>query len=166
MPELTQKLLREYFSYDAETGHLLWQVERTKRGGRTKAGDRAGYLAPDGYRAINICGRPHKEHRLIWLWVHGQLPEHDLDHVNRVRDDNRLANLRSATRSQNIANSVSRTASGLKGAYRNKSYGRWFSHIAIDGRLTKLGYFDTAEEAHAAYVVAARQRYGEFARTD
>lgn len=163
---ISREKLQELLHYDPETGWFTWRVKRNAHGGAKQPGDRAGYKAPTGYRFINTQGRPYKEHRLAWLYVHGEWPSGEIDHANRNPGDNRLVNLRVATRSQNAANMVGarRAASGFKGVYKHKNGQSWFSQISVASRSKFLGRFPTPEEAHAAYVAAAREHYGEFAR--
>jgi HNH endonuclease/AP2 domain len=166
---ITQEELRRLLHYDPETGWFTWRVARNSYAGRAKPGARAGTIGQNQYKApwrqITLRRVRYKEHRLAWLYVTGEWPPQEIDHINRDATDNRLANLRLASRAQNQANThrAKKTLSGLKGAYRGKA-GRWFSHISVNRRLIKLGRFDTAEEAHAAYCEAAKLYYGEFAR--
>ena len=160
MAELTAARLRELLNYDPETGIFYW---REKRRPRIKAGDRAGTFGVIGYRQIIIEGGHYTEHRLAWLYVHGEWPS-EIDHKNGVRDDNRIANLRIATRSQNVQNiaGFSTNRSGFKGVGRHN--GRWRARIAVGCRSIWLGHFKTAEDAYAAYCEAAHKYHGEFAR--
>lgn len=153
------KTVRERLNYNPDTGVFIW-----KTGNR--AGLLAGSLTAKGYRLIVLTGREkYYAHRLAWLYVHGVWPDcEETDHVNGNRDDNRIANLRMATRSQNKANSRAHRDSrtGLKGATYNKLTGRYQAQI-YHGRQFHLGCFDTAAEAHAAYVSAARDIFDAFA---
>lgn len=150
---LTADRLREVLRFDSATGEFYWLCP-TRR--RIVQGAKAGTLRPDGYRRIRIDNKTYLAHRLAWLYVHGEFPASKLDHSNRNRDDNRLANLRTATDVQNSQNRVTRPpASGLSGAVAHGS--RWQSHINAAGKRTHLGTFDTAEEAHAAYIAARRE---------
>lgn len=160
---LTQDRLRELLVYDPLSGEFTWLVNRLGSGG---AGSRAGAFDGQGYRQIGIDGRIYREHRLVWLYVHGHWPVADLDHINRNRSDSRLANLRPATRSQNSANSgpPRNNSSGFKGVSLEKRSGRWHAYITVARRRQNLGRFDTAEAANAAYVAAAVRIHGEFAR--
>ena len=135
---------------------------------RQNAGKRAGGDNGKGYVAIRISPWPakFKAHRIIWALVHGEWPPagFDVDHINMIKGDNRPANLRLATRGQNIANRVVRTSSGtgFKGVVRSKM--RFAAKIKAGGKMHYIGQFKTPEEAHAAYVEAAKRLHGEFAR--
>ena len=156
--ELTQENLKEILSYDPMTGKFHWLV---KPASRTYIGDRAGSLDSNGYRVIKIAGQSYKAHRLAWFYVHGEWPMLDLDFINRYTDDNRMKNLREATKSQNGGNSLARH-DGLKGAYWHKRERVWFSAIDIDGKQVFLGNYDTEREAHLAYCEVAKKKFGEF----
>lgn len=159
MPDLSAERLRELLEYDPDTGTFRWRVSRGPR----KAGAVAG--CTDHYVQIMVDGKNYKGHRLAWLWMTGEWPANEIDHKGGDGSDNRFDEIRPATSSQNKMNRkliVSNT-SGLKGAFLDKRDGRWYSRISVNGELTHLGRFETAEEAHAAYAAAARQAYGEFA---
>jgi HNH endonuclease/AP2 domain len=162
MIELTAERLREILDYHPESGIFYWRIAR--RNG-TRAGNIAGAKKAGGYIKISIDGRQHLAHRLAWLYVHGRWPAALIDHINGNPADNRIANLREASRSQNQANSGLRLGnrSGLKGISR-KPYGTWSAQIFYQGTKHYLGTFATPEEAHAAYREAARRLFGEFAR--
>lgn len=131
-----------------------------------KAGDVAGVLDSRGYRQIGVGGRVYLAHRLIWAYVTGVWPTTLIDHINGNRDDNRWDNLREATPSENKANSkLMRTnTSGLKGAFFRKDIGRWVATIGKHRTRRHIGFYDSAEEAHAAYAAEARRLNGEFWR--
>lgn len=158
---ITQGCLKELLHYDPETGVFTWVAPS---GRRAKIGDVAGWASGRGYLGIRINRRAYYAHRLAWLYVHGAWPAQDIDHVNGVRSDNRLANLREATRSQNLANTRPRR-SAPKGTWLHRETGKWCAAITVNGRLRHLGLFASRDDAHAAYAAAANQHFGEFART-
>ncbi len=154
-------------SYDRETGKFTWLVRPRKN---TPAGSIAGSVKTNGYIKITINGRSFQAHRLAWFYMHGEWPPptEEMDHINRIRSDNRAVNLRVATRSQNKANSKrpAHNTSGFKGVSWNKVMSKWLAQIDVNRRNINLGYFDDPQEAHAAYCRAAAEYHGEFARTE
>lgn len=161
MPKLTQARLKELLVYDPETGEFHW-IKRRK--GVVIDGF-CGRISIHGYREIGVDYALHRAHRLAYLYMTGEWPALDIDHINRDRSDNRWANLRLATPTENSGNQDLRTnnRTGLKGVYWDKSRNKWHAQIRIDGRKTNLGRFDTAAEAAAAHDKAALRAFGEFA---
>lgn len=104
---------------------------------------------------------------LLHRFILGAPEGAQVDHVNGDGLDNRRANLRLASHSENLRNRRlnANSASGLKGVYWHKSSGRWAAQIQTNGRRKRLGLFDTPEAAHAAYCAAAQIDHGEFAKT-
>lgn len=151
-------MARDRLAYDPDTGVLTRRAAVGRGEARKRVGQRAGGVDKSvSYRCVSFGGKQHYEHRVIWLMVHGRWPKHQLDHVNGVRDDNRLCNLREATNAENNQNVWSaRPASktGLRGAspYR----GRYVARIRTPEGYKHLGVFPTAAQAHAAYVAAKR----------
>lgn len=156
---ITPERLRERLHYDPETGIFRWRV-RPHRRSRRRAGDVAGYLQPQGYISIRIDTVGYRAHRLAWLYVYGCWPKPEVDHINRDRSDNRLANLREATRTQNAWNTDAHASntSGVRGVYWHKRAGKWHAQIAAHGQMIYLGLFDSIEEAGAAYRAAEIKR--------
>lgn len=153
---LTAERVRELLSYDPETGVLLWKVSQ----GAAKAGSVAGNLNNTGYRRIKIAGRLYLSHRLSWVHAYGGWPRDQLDHANAIRDDNRISNLREATRSENLGNqrrAQSSNKTGLLGVSWRSANKKFCAHIDLNGERTTLGLFNTAEEAHQAYLKAKRE---------
>lgn len=157
---ISQSGLRELFSYDSQSGLLV----RKKFKGGKRAGP-VGTVHSQGYLTVGVLNKVYKVHRLVWLYHHGVFPEDMIDHINGEKADNRIENLRLATASLNKANEKLRrdNTSGFKGAKPHK--GKWQARIGINGVRRSLGYFDTPEGAHAAYMKAAVKHFGEFARS-
>lgn len=166
---ISQSELRDLVSYDPETGAFRWRSDRyCGRNLNRKmacAGDAVGSINALGYHIVRFGKKDYSAHRLAWLYVHGKWPQ-ELDHVNGDRSDNRIANLRECTSSQNKANQKIRSdsTSGLKGVFKQAGCNSWYSRIRKNGKLVYLGSFPTPELAHAAYARAAREIHGEFAR--
>lgn len=147
--ELSIASLREWFDYDPSTG-IFRRNKRSRN--QVEAGAVAGTPDGKGYLRIKILGRHYLAHRLAWLWVHGEWPHLFIDHVDRDRSNNRIANLRLATASQNATNrglrpigeNVPRIGGGV-------SRERFRARITIDGKNIHLGSFETEGEAWAAY---------------
>lgn len=157
-PLITQERLKEMLSYDLETGVFRWKV---KRGG-VEIGSVAGSLNGHRYRYITVDGRNCRAHRLAWLFVHGVWPSKEIDHINGDKDDNRLENLREATRAENQRNVGMRSnnTTGFKGVYPYKDkYRALASH---NGKLISLGYYATALLASDARIAFAKVNHREF----
>jgi len=160
MDELRARAL-ELLNYNPETGIF---TRRFSRGGYP-AGSVAGALC-NGYIKIFIDGKSHSAHRLAFLVIHGHMPD-ELDHINGDPSDNRIANLREATRRENQRNKgrYSNNQSGYKGASWHKSNGRWQANARdSSGKKKHLGYFNTPEAASAAYEAYAMKLHGDFFR--
>jgi len=156
---LTQAQLMDVLDYDPETGEFTWLIKPSPR---VAQGSRAGVTSVKGYRYIKINRKSYQAHRLAWLYVYGKFPELDLDFINRDTLDNRIENLREATKAQNAFNSGSRRDGKLKGAYWHKRTKRWSAAIYLRGKHMWLGNFATEQEAHAAYCKAAKKHHGKF----
>lgn len=161
---LTAEYVRSRLTYNSATGVLYWKSGKI-------VGKVAGTVTSKrGVIHIRIgsrdAGRAYVAHRLAWLITYGEWPSCEIDHINGNPSDNRLANLRLASRAENSRNAKRTTKNGLRGARFIKAYGSWEGRIKVNNKLITLGTFKTAEEAHAAYCDAARKYHGEFARFD
>lgn len=158
---LTQERLMQKVHYDPISGIFTWKKGR----GPVKGGSVAGRPHFQGYVRISIDYKDYLAHRLAWLYVHGEWPSDEIDHANGNKTDNRIENLRQATRAENCRNVKvhKRNRLGIKGvSERDDCVKRFSSQIRIDGKVRQLGRYETAEEAKAAYDEAALKHYGEF----
>lgn len=161
---LTQTLLRERLHYDPETGVFTRRVADGKS--RWKAGQVAGSASKHlGYVEIGVLGKSFWAHRLVWLHVHGCWPAAGMhiDHINGVKSDNRLANLRLVTEAVNRRNRVKpqkHGTSGYLGVYWHKVNRTWIAQITYAGTVNYIGSFETAKAASDAYFAAKAQHHG------
>jgi hypothetical protein len=152
--------LNELLNHDVDSGLLFW---KEKRSSSSKTNTPAGFLDSYGYRLIKIDGVIYKTHRIIYFISTGIQPE-EIDHINRVKDDNRINNLRAATTKQNLVNKGVRrdSVSGARGIRKNKSGKRWQAYIVIENKMINLGTYDEIEDAKRARMLAEVNYFGEF----
>ena len=156
--EITQDLLREHFEY--RDGHLWWVKPTAKR---VRVGQQFGCYS-NGYRIGALKGKTYCEHRLVWLYHYGAWPKGHIDHINGVRDDNRIENLREATRQQNSFNRKSfGKTSEYKGVSWDKPGKKWRSQYTLAGKVHYLGLYETEEEAAEVYCKATEHLHKEYA---
>ena len=162
-PPFSLEQLRCWITYYPDAGVFIWNVTR---GGGCCAGTLAGCADQYGYLRIGINNIKYAVADLVWFWCHGEWPSFTIDHKNTDSTDNRICNLRPATRSQNNANRHVRrdSVSGIKGVSFHKQRKKWMARIKKDNNHIHLGLFNTPEEAKAAYDLAAIKYHGEFAR--
>ena len=150
---LTAARLRELLHYDPETGVFTWLKVRAPH----KVGSVAGTRSKPGYIYITINQRSYAAHRLVWLYVHGVFPKHQIDHRDGDQGNNRIVNLREATNSQNHQN-VTASRNGSSGGYLGVTYdrarGKWQAQIKQEGKYRFLGRHATPEAAFIAYCEA------------
>ena len=150
--EITQKLLQEWFDYNSATGMFVWKISRGNQ--YTNPGMLAGFKDTYGHMGIEISGKRYLSHRLAWMYVYGEWPKNDIDHINGIKDDNRLCNLRDVTKSINNMNRKvhANNKLGIKGVSQQ---GKKFQAIIINNKKhTYLGSYDTIEQAQEAYLKA------------
>lgn len=157
--DLTQNEVREFFDYDSVSGQLHWKKAKYKSVVVGKiAGCATGHR---GYVRIVFNGRLYAAHRLVWIYNNGSIPEQmQIDHLNGIRFDNRLENLRCVTETennQNKHNPYKTNKTGFLGVSLVKKTGKFYACIKVSGKNKNLGHFSTAIEAYAAYVAAKRE---------
>ena len=155
----TIERLRHLMSYDETSGIFIWNVTRRGRNGHSTAGDAVGNNKSNTYARVSIDGAHYQVHQLAWLWVYGEWPQTDIDHINGVKSDNRIVNLRQVSRSvnlQNLRGPKKQSSSGFLGVSFFKRTGKYMAQITTNYKKTYLGYFDTPEQASEAYLAAKR----------
>lgn len=149
--ELTYDDAIKIFAYDKLTGNLLW---REYRSGLAHKGTICGTLSSRGYIMIRYKKHPYCAHRIVWLMHNKQWPTKQIDHINRIRHDNRIENLRDVDQSTNLHNTDSNNnhnKTGFAGVSYSKKACKFYATLRILGVSHNFGPFDTAEQAHQAY---------------
>lgn len=153
-------------AFDYREGKLYWKVKPNRR---ILVGSEVGCLDFRDYLVTRFKGKNHKVHRIIFEMFYGPIPmDYQIDHINGNRNDNRIENLRLATKFQNKWNTCrpKRNTSGFKGVSFHKSANKWRVEIRAFGKAKYIGLFSTAEEAYAARLAAEQKMHGEFAPTE
>ena len=158
---ITQAELKEILHYAPDTGEFTWLI---KTGPRSVIGSIAGSLDAYGYRCIKLHGKNYKSHRLVWLYHTGEMPISELDHRNQKKADNRIENLRVATRSENVQNTPTRVdnTSGHRGVVWNKHNKNWVAQANVSGVRKFLKASIYKEVAIAAYEAFAKAEFKDF----
>lgn len=159
---MNKDLIAKYFEH--KDGHLYWKkVMHPNK--QYLVGKEVGSIHPTGYRHVTWMGKPHKVHRLIFLLEHGYLPK-EIDHINGDRLDNRLENLREATRSENQCNrgALASNTSGYPGVTWHKKSKAWAVRVMKNGKTRALGYFKDLELAGLVATEARSLYHGNYAK--
>lgn len=161
---LTTERLKYLLHYDPETGIFTWLMKPAPRSNRIKPGYIAGCKNDAGYILINIDGYSYRAHRLAWFYVHGVWPEQKIDHINNIKNDNRMVNLREASNSENGWNvgMPSTNTSGIKGVCWDKKNNKWIAQCWVSGKLYKIGRFASIDAAAIAVSQFRERNHGEF----
>lgn len=155
---LTQSILKEVLHYDPNTGEFRWKINRR----RIKYGNIAGTIRHD-YITIVYEQKQYFVHRLAWLYMTGNWPTNQIDHINGIGHDNRWHNLREATNSQNNQNRAlsKNNKSGFIGVSWCKQRNKWRAQIKFNNKKMYLGSFECPQEAYQAYLTA-KAKYHTF----
>jgi hypothetical protein len=154
--DINADYVKSVLDYDALTGQFRW----TKSHQRSLIGKTTGTPLKTGYIALTIKNKQYKAHRVAWLYMFGSWPDGDIDHINGVKSDNRIANLRIAVGSLNAENIRSASANSttqLLGVSYRTCKRKYRATITVSKKTIHLGYFDSADAAHAVYLEAKRQ---------
>jgi len=150
------KRLLEIVIFEPTTGLFRWTITRCGvQGGRI-----AGSPNKAGYIYLKLDGIRYSAHRVAWFWTTGKWPENQIDHIDGDKANNRIANLRESTVSENAQNQTKaqrRSAAGLLGVAWIKKSRTWCAYIGINGKQYAIGSFDTPEAAHQAYLEEKRK---------
>ncbi len=153
----TAEEVRSLLGYDPETGHFHWKKRTTAR---RRSGVTAGTTSKEGYVSISLGYKAYKAHRLAWLYVHGAWPNGVIDHINGVKGDNRISNLRETSQISNTQNRRKpnwNSASGILGVRLDGVC--WRAQITVGGKTVALGTFETEAEAQEAYLKAKERMH-------
>lgn len=148
---LTLDALKDTLEYKQQTGEFVWLVNRRC----VKAGAVAGSVNHDGYIRIKLFGVQYFAHRLAWLYMTGKWPNKEIDHIDRIKNNNKWENLRETTHSENMQNRELKNKTGFSGISLHQ-YGKWQARIRKKGVRMHIGTFDTPEQANDAYIAAAK----------
>ena len=149
-----RKIAMERLSYDSRTRLFKWKCRVAQH---VLKGSKAGTLhKKTGYVRIKILGRSYRAHRLAWLIMYGSFPPDHIDHINGVKHDNRIINLRAVTHAENNRNRALdiRNKSGYTGIAYNKKTNKWIARIGGTRKRVYLGSFDNLEDAIEARRIA------------
>lgn len=143
---ITQKFLQEQLNYCEKSGIFIWKISK---GGKAKKGSIAGSFDSKGYNQIKILGKLYLAHRLAWLYVYGEMPNSDIDHIDRNQKNNSIKNLRLCTHSENHQNINLRSSnkSGHCGVFQVKRNKKWIAYINLNKKRITLGTYDLKEDA-------------------
>ena len=149
---LTQSELKEQLHYEPDTG-IFTHIPKKRNKRKSLI---AGFESKEKYLCIGLNGKYYKLHRLAWLYVYGEFPKNSLDHINGIRSDNRIINLREATYAENCQNIAiySNNSTGYMGVTYFKNNKKYGAQISFNGINRYLGLYETAELAHEAYLKA------------
>jgi hypothetical protein len=158
---LSQIELKKHLMYHPDTGEF---TRLTSLSSSVKVGENAGGIGYEGYINIRVNGAKYRAHRLAWLYVHGSWPQMHIDHIDGIKSNNKILNLRECNRTQNMRNkgSSKNNNSGFKGVSWKKDANKWVAQARLNGKKIYLGYFDIPQEANAAYQAFAKENHGEF----
>lgn len=154
--------LREYLKYDQDSGQLIWIKQKSPK---APVGSVAGTLSSSGYITLGFDGKVLKAHRVAWMLFYNEVPDSDIDHKNCVKSDNRIQNLRLATKPENAFNQrrASNNTSGIKGVSWDSTRCKWRVSLCTKGIRKTVGYLESLEDARVLIDFHRQLQHGEFA---
>jgi len=150
---MNQESLKSVLHYDPATGVFR---RRFAKAYNAKPWSVAGRVATKGYVQIVIDGKAYMAHRLAWLYIHGEWPKQQVDHINGCKTDNKIDNLRDVSQSENMLNQSKPRNGKLLGVSWHKTTQKWSARLQINKKVNSLGYFDNEIMAHQAYLEAKK----------
>lgn len=158
---LTQDQANAMFEY--RNGDLFWKIKASRK---VRIGEKVGSPNDGGYMRTTINYKPYRLHRVIFLMHHGYMPE-NIDHIDGNPSNNKIENLREATKSQNGMNVgiKKNNTSGVKGVCWHKGSSTWRAIVAVNGKQITLGYYKDLERAKESVLAARAVHHKEFARS-
>jgi hypothetical protein len=147
---------KKHISYNPDTGEFYWILPTSHR---VSAGDKVLSVSRSGYYELCFMNQKAYQHRVAWMYVYGVPPNGVIDHINGIKTDNRIVNLRCVSQmenSQNILKAHKSSKTGVRGVYKNRP-NTWVAQIRKDGKAFHLGSFKTLDEAKSAYLEAKKQ---------
>jgi hypothetical protein len=154
--KLTIARLKEVADYNPDTGIFIRKIRTSMN---TKVGDKLGSLNNNGYMYAMIDYETFSIHHLSWFYVYGVMPMHCIDHINGIKTDNRISNLRDIPFINNMQNERKarvNSTSGYLGVRWRKDRSKWVATLRVNGKAKRLGSFDNKEDAYQCYLEAKR----------
>lgn len=155
---IDQDTIKKLFYYNADSGILLW---RKGNGRNVKPWQQVKSQNKHGYFCVKISGKTYLAHRIVWCYIHGHFPIGDIDHKNRIRNDNRIVNLRDVSRTDNCQNISlpKHNKSGHIGVSWIKSHTLWTVYVKVNKKNKWLGYYKDLNRAIEARKKGEAQYY-------
>ena len=150
---IAQNELLNILNYNDKTGIFTWKNSESRK---IRVGSIAGCFDKDKYIQIRINNRSYRAHRLAWLYVYGELPLGQIDHIDGNPSNNAIENLRIVSPRENNQNRKEHRNGHLVGTTYNKNAKKWQAQISINGKNISLGYYDTQKQANDAYIIKER----------